>query len=147
MPKKIDWDSIRQDFIESDLTYTALASRHGVSRQSVEKRGSDEGWQALRQAFRREQLITVEEAEKTDDEFDLDTLLKKAIILSTVQLERAEVRNFEGAADALCKLTEAYSRLHPPTIEDWADQGARFSTSAEVLWSEIKKACHRALGT
>ncbi len=146
----IAWDSIRQDFIESDLTYTALASRHGVSRQSVEKRGSEEGWQALRQAFRRERSKRIEKTEKKDDDFDLDALLKKAITLSSSRIEAAELRNFEGGVEALCKLAQAYGTLHPRppmTIEEWADQGAAFSNKAEVLWQAIKDACARALAS
>ncbi len=119
MPKKIDWDSIRQDFIESDLTYAALAQRHGVSRQSVEKRGSDEGWQALRQAFQRQHSMIVE-IQQDNEKFDLDDLLKKAIALSFQQLEVSQPRSFEGAAESICKLAEVYLRLNPPKPHDVA---------------------------
>lgn len=56
MPKKIDWDAIRAEFVSSerDLTYTDVASMFGVSRQAVELRASPkaEDWQVLRKAFR-----------------------------------------------------------------------------------------------
>jgi hypothetical protein len=119
MPKKIDWDSIRQDFIESDLTYTALAQRHGVSRQSVEKRGSDEGWQVLRQSLKRQESMVAQEVQQ-DSEFNLDNVLKKAIALSFEQLQTAQPRSFEGTAESICKLAEVYLRLNPPKPHDVA---------------------------
>jgi hypothetical protein len=150
MPKKIDWSPVRQDFIKSSLTYLQLASKYSVSRQSIERRAVDESWQSLRQAFRCQQSITVEETEKKDDDFDLDALLKKAITLSSNRIEAAELRNFEGGVEALCKLAQAYGTLHPRppmTIEEWADQGAAFSQSAEELVQAIKDACARALAS
>jgi hypothetical protein len=150
MPKKIDWNPIRENFIKSSLTYLQLASKYSVSRQSIERRAVDESWQSLRQAFRCQQSITVEETEKRDDDFDLDALLKKAITLSSNRIEAAQLRNFEGGVEALCKLAQAYGTLHPRppvTIEEWADQGAAFSDKAEVLWQAIKDACARALAS
>lgn len=140
MPKKINWDSVRQDFLESEnLTYTALATRHGLSRQSIEKRAADEGWQALRQALRRKQAMIIEEAEQTD-EFNLDALLKKAIALSFSQLQSAEVRNFEGAAESFCKLAETYFKLNPPapSIERWADVVVEYDLSFEEILKRVK---------
>jgi hypothetical protein len=56
MPKKINWDAIRDAFISSerDLTYSDVASMFGVSRQAVELKASPkaENWQVLREAFR-----------------------------------------------------------------------------------------------
>lgn len=140
MPKKINWDAVRQDFLSEDLTYTALAARHGISRQSIEKRASEEGWQALRQAFRREQSITIEEANK-DDEFDLDNLLKKAIALSFNQLQNSEVRSFEGAAESICKLAEIYYRLHPPrppSVAEWVDKAIEFDLNPDEFFRQIR---------
>lgn len=141
MPKKINWDSIRQDFLsEHDLTYTALAARHGVSRQAVEKRASDEGWQALRQSLRREQSMAVEEAER-NDEFDLDNLLKRAIVLSFNQLENSEVRSFEGAAESVCKLAEVYCKLHPPrppSVGQWVDKALEFGLPADEFFRQLR---------
>ena len=140
MPKKINWDSIRQDFIESDLTYTALAERHGVSRQSIEKRGSDEAWQALRQAFRREQSI-VAQAEQDNEKFDLDDLLKRAIALSFEQLQTSQPRSFEGVAEAICKLTEAYVRAnppHPPNVAEIVDMIADLKMDPVEVMKQFK---------
>jgi hypothetical protein len=141
MPKKIDWDSVRQDFIEDNLTYTAVAERHGISRQAVEKRGSDEGWQVLRQTFQRQQSMMVQ-AEEDNETFDLDDLLKKAIALSFQQLETAQPCTFERAADSICKLGEIYLKIHPPrppTVSAWVDKVLEFEMDLVELMKKIKE--------
>jgi hypothetical protein len=141
MPKKIDWDSVRRDFIEGNLTYAALAERHGLSRQSVEKRGADEGWQALRQAFQRQQSMMVQ-SERDSEKFDLDELLKKAIALSFQQLEVSQPCSFEKAADSICKLSEIYFRLHPPrppTVAAWVDKALEFELDIVEIAKKIKE--------
>ncbi len=113
MPKKIDWNAIREDFLQdSDLTYERVATRHGVSRQAVERRGSDEGWQVLRQSLKRQESMVAEEVQQ-DAEFNLDNILKRAISLSFEQLQTAQPRSFEGVVESVCKLSEVYFRLHP----------------------------------
>jgi hypothetical protein len=141
MPKKIDWDTIRLDFIESNLPYAALAEQHGVSRQSVEKRGSDEAWQALRQAFRQEQSIAVQ-TEHSNQKFDLDELLKKAIALSFQQLEVSEAKSFEGASESVCKVAEVYLKIHPPrppSVADWVNKALDFGHDIPELMRQIKE--------
>jgi hypothetical protein len=124
LPKKINWIAIRDDFVKSaDLTYTALATRHGVSRQAIEKRASDESWQVLRQAYRCEQSMN---AENRDDELNLELLLKKALIKTSQQLEKAEAKSLEKVIEGFVKLAELHLRLHPPTAEKWATLGLEF---------------------
>jgi predicted transcriptional regulator len=69
--------------------------------------------------------------------------LRHQLSLHRYELELKRIDIEVRKADLQLKLNQ----LNPPTIEDWADQGAAFSQSAEVLWNEIKKACQRALGT
>ena len=141
MPKKIDWDCIREDFIESRLTYSTLANRHGISRQSVEKRASDEGWQVLRQTFQRQHSMNIQ-SEQDSKKFDLDELLKKAIALSFQQLEISEAKSFEGASESICKLMEVYLKVHPPrppSVADWVNKALDFGHDIPELMRQIKE--------
>lgn len=122
------------------MTYIVLAAQHGISRQAIEKRGSQENWQLLRQAYRREKSLT--ENREEEDGLDLDALLKKAIALSFSQLQTAQVRSFEGAAQSLIGLAEIYLKLRPPappSIEEWASLALEFGLPADQLFKEVKR--------
>ena len=142
MPKKIDWDAIREDFLEdSGLTYERVATRHGVSRQSVEKRGADEGWQLLRQSLQRQESMVAEEAQQ-ENEFNLDNVLKRAISLSFEQLQTAQPRSFEGVIESISKLSEIYLKVHPPrppSVADWVDKAIAFDLDVAELMRRIKE--------
>jgi uncharacterized protein YjcR len=71
--------------------------------------------------------------------------------LVKIMQAQQQMEHQERMAELEYKLKEAdlalkQRQLNPPTIEDWADQGASFSNKAEVLWEAIKDACARALG-
>jgi hypothetical protein len=84
----------------------------------------------------------VAEEVQQDSEFNLDNLLKKAIALSFEQLQTAQPRSFEGAADSICKLTEVYFKLHPPrppTVAAWVDRVIEFELDLVELMKKIKE--------
>lgn len=141
MPKKIDWQIIRIDFVQGDMTYSVLAQQHGVSRQAIERRGSQENWQLLRQSYRREKSLT--ENQEKDDGLNLDGLLKKAIALAFAQLETAPPpKSFEAAARSLIGVTEVYFKLkppRPPTVAEWMARADEFGLAPAELIEEIKK--------
>jgi hypothetical protein len=140
MPKKIDWDSVRKDFIQENLTYKVLGERHNISRQAIEKRGADEGWQALRQTFQRQNSL-MNHSETDNAKFDLDELLQKAIALSFDQLQTSEVRSFEKGVEAFCSLAETYLKIHPPTpsVSAWVDRAIDFKMDIPTLMRMIKE--------
>ena len=49
----IDWPALEREYVERDVTYTALARTHGVSRAAVAHHGVREGWVAKRRAYLR----------------------------------------------------------------------------------------------
>lgn len=49
-PAKINWNQVRDEYVaDSTVSYADLAKKWGVSKVSVGKRGSVEGWPELRQ--------------------------------------------------------------------------------------------------
>lgn len=48
MPKKIDWEPIKQAYISSDDSLSQVACQFSVSVRAVEKRSGLEGWKYLR---------------------------------------------------------------------------------------------------
>lgn len=48
--KKVDWNKARQDYLsDTTLSMQDIADKYGVSKQSVTKRASVEGWSKIRQ--------------------------------------------------------------------------------------------------
>lgn len=134
MPKKINWDAIRDTFISSerDLTYSELASMFGVSRQGVELKASPkaENWQALREAFRLTNSPTsTVEAHATKpspsqpssivaNHHDPDALEASSFPAKQRHLQRQDLNNI--LVDAITQSSNALKDLEPRSFEKTA---------------------------
>ena len=53
MTDKPDWDLLHKEYMESDISYTDLAKKYGVSYRHLTQRGRDEGWPKDREKTRK----------------------------------------------------------------------------------------------
>ncbi len=53
MTDKPDWDLLHKEYMESDISYTDLAKKYGVSYRHLTQRGRDEDWPKDREKTRK----------------------------------------------------------------------------------------------
>lgn len=97
--QKLDWDVIEREYIydaaKSPVSYSQLALRHNVARNTVAERGTREQWYEKREEFRRQLGIKATEALSEEwQKFDV-AVRKKVTALSLKYLDA-----YEKALDA-----------------------------------------------
>ena len=149
MPKQINWDAIRADFVQGDYDYKQLAAKHDISHKSIELKASpkSENWQLLRQQY-RENLVASLTPEQTTSIYptqqkltysDINQIIDQALIRISSQVEQAEIRSLEKGIESLTKLIEVRTRLSPPTVEEWASRAIELGFNFGELMVEVKK--------
>lgn len=53
MTNKTDWELLHKEYMESDISYTDLAKKHGVSYRKLTERGRNENWPKDREKTRK----------------------------------------------------------------------------------------------
>ncbi len=72
-----DWISIKNEYINTNISYRKLAEKHGVSFNTLKQRGHKENWTALRK--KQYHKITTETTQKTADKiisYEVDRISK-----------------------------------------------------------------------
>lgn len=151
MPKKIDWEPIKQAYINSDESLASLALRFGVSKRALEGEASAGAWKALRdagklskkQVFTKEQThakrILSDRARKAHSPLGDCDILETAIADMSAALVAAEVKSKEGCASALAKLLELRRKLFPATAEEIASQCMALGISPEDFIEALRQ--------
>lgn len=62
-----DWNAIRLDYVNGQISYADLAKKHGLSRKAVQDRGTKENWVKQRGDYRV--AITLELSQKLREEY------------------------------------------------------------------------------
>lgn len=60
-----DYEAIKHEYITTELSYRTLAEKYGVNPSSLMKRGSEEGWVALREQRKSAAVAKIIEEEST----------------------------------------------------------------------------------
>lgn len=62
MEEQINWDKIRNEYIEGHVSYSALSAKYGISRRTIADRGKVEKWVELREQVRAKTVTKSVEA-------------------------------------------------------------------------------------
>jgi CRP-like cAMP-binding protein len=142
------WDEAKNDYVNGTESLAAIAMRFGISKRAVEKRASDEGWAALRQAQSGQPSKTIrthtpaplppllsetlrERQSRQPQEKDEVEIINDAIAsLSGILSGKVEdTRGIGGIATGLCRLIELRNKLVPKTAADLADMAIALGIS------------------
>jgi len=52
----IDWETLRNEYVRSNVSYRQLAEKYNVSENKIERMGRKENWTALRRSLPRREL-------------------------------------------------------------------------------------------
>ncbi|PHJ65149.1 hypothetical protein VF05_21670 [Nostoc linckia z3] len=130
--------------------------RFGISKRAVEKRASDEGWAALRQAQNGQQPKNAVRASTPipysppSNRRDLREIDEVEIIdcaiasLSCILAGGGEdTRGIGGIATGLCRLIELRNKLVPKTAADLADMAMALGISPQDFIRALNDQCQK----
>lgn len=147
MPKKIDWEPIKQAYINSDESLASLALRFGVSKRALEGEAAAQSWKALKDAKKlasppvktQKNIARSGISRRTASNVDEVEILETAIADMSAALVVAETKSKEGCASALAKLLELRRKLVPTTAEEIADQCMALGISPEDFIEALRQ--------
>ncbi|MCC5644761.1 hypothetical protein LC607_17815 [Nostoc sp. CHAB 5824] len=166
------WDKAKNDYIAGTESLAAIAMRFGISKRAVEKRASDEGWAALRQAQSGQPPKTIRtptpappapsslsrrrqphrqslmgETPKTAlaQEMDEVEIINDAIASLSGILSGGmeDTRGIGGIATGLCRLIELRNKLVPKTAADLADMAIALGISPAEFIRALNDQCQK----
>lgn len=157
MPKRVDWDKIREDFFETQDSYAAIALRHGVSKRSVEVRASEEGWKGVKRASSPQAMVEVLESDRiARHQQQREAVKEKAgsinereivntsvfvlyqLIAGMVHDPVIDTRGIGSLTSSLVKLLEFNRKINPPTVAALVDLIIELNISPSELIAELK---------
>ncbi len=147
------WDKAKKDYTTGTESLAAIAMRFGISKRAVEKRASDEGWAALRQAQQGEQPKTVRTSAPTppppsrhrQQGLDEVEVIEEAIASLSAILSGGmeDTRGIGGIATGLCRLIELRNKLVPKTAADLADMAMALGISPTEFIRALNDQCQK----
>jgi hypothetical protein len=150
MPKKIDWEPIKQHYLSSDESLAAVAMRFGVSKRAIEDKSAEGGWEALKTAGTVAEVET-ETEERSPEPVRRPTKRRSGRIDEVDEIDHAitqlsgwigggaEPKSLEGCASALAKLIELRRKLVPLTAAELAEQVINQGISPVEFVRELKE--------
>jgi hypothetical protein len=147
MPKKIDWEPIKQHYLSSDESLASVALRFGVSKRAIEDKSAEGGWEALKTAGhvgaeveeRPEPVARPSRSRRTGRIDEVDEIDHAITQLSGWISGGAEPKSLEGCASALAKLIELRRKLVPATAAELAEQVLALGISPAEFVHELKE--------
>lgn len=134
------WNKAKDAYVAGTESLAAIALKFGISKRAVEKRASDEGWAALRQAQQGVQPKTTVRAtpaplpprprhqpQGLDEVEIIDTAIASLSAILSGGME--DTRGIGGIATGLCRLIELRNKLVPKTAADLADMAISLDIS------------------
>lgn len=140
MPKPIDpklWEKARSAYASSTDSYAAIALRFGISKRAVEKKGAEEGWEALRGAAKiaaspqsksnpplkgEPRKAIASNSPNRGTKIDELQILEDAIAYLALEVQATPIKSAEAGATAIARLLEVRRGFLPPTTaEEIAD--------------------------
>ncbi|MCC5636297.1 hypothetical protein LC593_10595 [Nostoc sp. CHAB 5844] len=131
------WSDAKDAYVTGTESLAAIALKFGISKRAVEKRASDEGWAALRQAGSGQPPKTIRtptpslprprQQAQTDEVEIIDTAIASLSGILAGGME--DTRGIGGIATGLCRLIELRNKLVPKTAADLADMAISLDIS------------------
>ncbi|MEP0872400.1 hypothetical protein NDA01_21530 [Trichocoleus desertorum AS-A10] len=155
MPKKIDWEPIKQHYLANDESLAAVALRFGVSKRAIEDKSAEGGWEALKTAGHVSDEVVEEEDSSSKIPHRRRSFDRKAKIDEVDEIDHAitqlsgwigggaEPKSLEGCASALAKLIELRRKLVPATAAELAEQVLALGISPTEFVTELKEKWQR----
>ena len=120
--KRIDWNSIRAEYIGGGISQRKLAKKYGLTYAALRNKAEIEGWVSLRDDVQRKSNAeaTQKTAEAAADNAVIAADIKKRLLLRLSRIEQkypldaTEVRTRQGSSTAVYRirdLTAAYKDL------------------------------------
>ena len=118
----VDWNAIRAEYIGGGISQRKLASKYGVSENTLIRKANKERWNEQRNVAYNKATAVVQQktAEAAADFATIATDLKKSLLLRLQKIEKkypmdaTEVRTKQGSSTAIFRirdLTAAYKDL------------------------------------
>ena len=63
MSKKVDWEKIERDYVQTKISYREIADKYGVNRTTVAKKAKQDNWVEKRKQFTDKILTGIKELE------------------------------------------------------------------------------------
>ena len=141
-----DWDSIRQEYITTNISTRALAQKYEIRQATLNKHCSEEGWVKLRKQYKKKveaqtsaKLATKVAAKKANEFAQILelTTLAQSRILEMIQRDNLKTSDIRNLVESL-EIAERVTRniVGTPTTM----QAHRIKTETEKLELEKKKA-------
>ncbi len=110
----IDWDALREEYVNGSLTYEELSQKHGLTRWKVERRGKEEGWTGRRRAH-------------IEEDTDWASIREEYVNGSLTYKELGQKHGLPW-----------HSIMHRGYEEGWTDR-RRARIDAEIDWASIRE--------
>lgn len=120
--KRIDWNTIRAEYIGGGISQRKLAAKHGIKYQLLRDRSIAEGWVDMREAAQSKSIAKAEQktAEAAAENATIAADMKKRLLLRLSRIEQkypfdaTEIRTHEGKSTVIFRirdLTAAFKDL------------------------------------
>lgn len=141
-----DWDSIRQEYISTNISTRALAQKYGIRQATLNKHCSQEGWVKLRKQYKEKVVaktsakVASKVAAKKAGEFakilELTSMAQDRILemMQRNNLKTSDIRNLMESLEIAERVTRNITGV-PTTMQEH-----RIKTETEKLELEKKKA-------
>ena len=130
---KVDWKTIKSEYITTETSYRKLAQKYGVHFKAVSQKGKSEGWVELRKAYK---VKTITKAIEKSAERDSDRLA--ALMDTTTKAIGVAVKAFEDEQQFNRYLVERREKYAFPTRADEVEDIDEVSLLSERQWTEEK---------
>ena len=127
----IDWGAIKAEYVTGKDSYAKLGEKYGLLRNTVQRKGTAEGWPELRVAYREEALSKAIETAKDEEADRLHNLIVAAETLQDVIIKALEDKEqfnryliqdeiYDPKVDAAVKTTKEriYKKIDTKAIKD-----------------------------
>ena len=112
MTDKPDWDLLHKEYMESDISYTDLAKKHGVSYRHLTQRGREENWPNDREKTRKKAVSKTSDIIATRQAKSIANLMTAADKLSARLIDDMDaIANSRDVSDVAKALKYAADTL------------------------------------
>lgn len=145
---RIDWKSIRAEYIGGTISQRKLAEKHGLSKTTLMKKANAEGWSKLREQAEAKSTALAQQktADTSSDNATIAADIKKKLLLRLKRIEEkypldaTEIRTRQGNSTAIFRLRDLTAAYKDITEDIQTGGGA----TNELLQSliELERSVH-----
>lgn len=119
--KKIDWHSIKMDYITKEISYMELAEKYAVSFSTLEKRARREQWHEEKHTYKKDLEREIKNKEKED------------IANEVIEMQKKERKDFSAMEEIIWE-----SILFVKRKNEWSPKDAHAFMSAMSKLQQMK---------